>query len=164
MNKTILGLVVLVIGALVGWYVFQGRIGGVNLPLPQGGVTPTSVVNLPDGFGGDVTQITPPGDSKGGVGEIQVQGFSAVSYTDNGFNPKSITVKKGTQAGFTNQSKKEMWVASAVHPTHQLLPGFDQLKSVGVGGSYLYTFIKVGTWKYHNHKVPEDVGTVIVTE
>lgn len=163
MNKIILGVVVLAVGALVGWYVLQNRLGGVNLPIPQGGVTPTISTNFPGGTEGVKTTIYPPGESKGGVGETPVA-VAAVSYTDVGFSPKSITVKKGTQVSFTNQSKKSMWVASAVHPTHQLLPGFDQLKSVGVGGSYQYTFIKAGTWKYHNHKVPEDVGTVIVTE
>jgi hypothetical protein len=57
-----------------------------------------------------------------------------------------------------------MWVASAVHPTHQLLPGFDQLASVAKGGTYEYSFAKVGTWKYHNHMKPTDFGGVVVTE
>jgi hypothetical protein len=57
-----------------------------------------------------------------------------------------------------------MWVASAVHPTHLLLPGFDELKSTGKGGTYEYTFVKVGTWQYHNHVNPSDTGSVVVTE
>ena len=57
-----------------------------------------------------------------------------------------------------------MWVASAVHPTHQLLPGFDRAQKRVSGGTYDYAFVKVGTWKYHNHVNPSDTGAVVVTE
>lgn len=86
-----------------------------------------------------------------------------VDYTENGFAPKSITVKVGTTVTWTNKGGSPMWVASAVHPTHQELPGFDQLKSVDNGGTYSYTFTKVGNWKYHNHVGPSDTGVVVVT-
>lgn len=87
-----------------------------------------------------------------------------VDYTDKGFSPKSVTVKVGTTVTWTNKGGSPMWVASAVHPTHQELPGFDQLKSVGKGGIYSYTFTKVGNWKYHNHVGPSDTGVVVVTK
>ncbi len=51
-----------------------------------------------------------------------------------------------------------MWVASAMHPTHQLLPGFDELTAVPKGTSYEYTFTKDGAWKFHDHINPEARG------
>lgn len=94
--------------------------------------------------------------------ETMMRKESAVSYSDSGFTPATLTVKAGTVVTFTNSSSKKMWVASAVHPIHQELPGFDELKSVGRGESYVYTFDKVGAWKYHNHVAPADRGVVVV--
>ncbi len=86
-----------------------------------------------------------------------------IFYTDKGFSPSSIEVSVGTKVIFINQSVGLMWVASAVHPTHQALPGFDQLTAVPNGVSYEYTFTKAGTWKYHDHLNPEARGVVIVS-
>ena len=168
-SRVFLGLVVLVVGLIAGWYVLGG---GKTAPTgtgekPSEQVAPTSQVS-PEATGtglGDWGQ--PPvgggGTEKGGVPAVII-GKAAVTYTDSGFSPKSLTVKVGTAVTFTNNSSAAMWVASAVHPTHQLLPGFDQLKSVGRGGIYEYTFAKVGTWKYHNHVAPADSGSVVVTQ
>lgn len=87
---------------------------------------------------------------------------SQAEYTSSGFSPKSITVKVGTTVTWTNTSGKSMWVASNPHPTHQDLPGFDQLAKVDKDGTYSYTFTKAGSWKYHNHLAPNDTGVVIV--
>ena len=109
-----------------------------------------------------VVETSPGGEAieKGGVSAVAT---SSVQYGDSGFTPNTVSVKAGTTVRFSNQSSRGMWVASAVHPTHQLLPGFDQLQSVGKGGTYEYTFAKVGTWKYHNHVNATDTGTVVVT-
>jgi len=97
------------------------------------------------------------------AGEMGVEQV-VVEYTDSGFTPVSISVEKGTTVTFVNRSSGGMWVASDVHPTHQILPSFDQLRSVLNGGTYEYTFEEVGTWKYHNHVAPSDRGAVVVTE
>lgn len=164
-NKILVGFIVLVAGALAGWY-FLGS-GGLKGKLPSYGPggTPPSTNETPSGVSptvstvGSETQGSVTGTEKGGTNERTV-----VTYTANGFNPKTVTVKSGTTVVFMNDSLQVMWVASAVHPTHQLLPGFDQLTSVGRGGSYEYTFTKVGMWKYHNHVNPADTGTVEVTQ
>lgn len=130
------------------------------------GVTETTQVTEPT-----VTLSTEPASTgttgaameKGGE-PSSVMGKVSVSYGASGFAPNTVTVKIGTTVVWTNQSQGGMWVASAVHPTHQLLPGFDQLRSVAIGGTYEYTFVKVGTWKYHNHVQASDTGTVVVTE
>ncbi len=154
----IIGVAVLILGATVGWYVFRGEGGklpGMKIGTPQ--VTPSMGTSPGDIT---ITEESPVvGSEKGGV-----SGESVVVYTDSGYSPKEITVKKGSKVAFRNESSMGMWTASGTHPTHQLLPGFDQLKSVTVGGAYEYTFAKVGRWQYHNHLKSTDVGMVIVVE
>lgn len=96
--------------------------------------------------------------------EAQEMEKNTVIYDDNGFTPKALTIKVGSTVTWKNSGNKTMWVASAVHPTHQELPGLDQLEATGNGTTYNYTFTKPGTWKYHNHVAPSDTGTVVVEE
>lgn len=101
---------------------------------------------------------------------------SSVMYGDEGFSPKTVTISLGTSVEFTDRStQKDMWVASAAHPTHQAYDGttkdqhcatgyvgakpFDQCS---IGTSYIFTPDKTGTWKYHNHVSSGDFGTIIV--
>ena len=162
-TKFIVGLLVVVAGLGIGWYVMKGgyQTGGVTtqkqtMPVFESTPAPTEmVVTTDESAVGGLT-----GSEKGGT----VMGKAAVTYTDSGYTPNTITVKKGTTVTWTNESTGGMWTASAVHPTHQLLPGFDHLKSVAKGGTYSYAFEKVGTWKYHNHVNASDTGTVVVTE
>ena len=108
MKKVLIGLVVLLIGIGAGWFVFGGKTE-----------TPESAMPVPGTTG--VTEMV--------VNEEQ----STVTYTDTGYSPKEITVKQGTTVTFVNQSSGGMWTASAIHPTHQLLPGFDQLEAGSKG-------------------------------
>ncbi len=82
-----------------------------------------------------------------------------IIYTDAGFSPSSISIKVGTKVKFINQSSGGMWVASAMHPTHQIYPEFDQLST---GNEYTFEFTKVGSWGYHDHVNPSHFGKVIV--
>lgn len=85
-----------------------------------------------------------------------------IAYTENGFTPESIEVAAGDTVVFENKTDNAMWVASAIHPTHELYAEFDQKTSVGKDGVYEFTFTKVGTWKYHNHASAGRKGTIIV--
>jgi plastocyanin len=87
-----------------------------------------------------------------------------IDYTDSGFVPASVTIKKGTIVTFDNESTKSMWPASAPHPTHTDYPEFDPKKAIAPGETWPFTFTKVGTWKYHDHLNPSRFGTIIVTE
>jgi plastocyanin len=157
MNKVLIGIMVVVVGGIAGWYFFRSGVKAPGMQIGTENITPAV-----GSSGGNVTiseESTGAGSEKGGT-----TGDIVVTYTDSGYQPNEVTVKKGTKVTFLNDSTGSMWTASGVHPTHQLLPGFDQLKSVVKGGKYEYTFIKVGTWKYHNHVKPTDGGIVIVTE
>lgn len=157
MNKLMIGVLIVLVGGVAGWYFFRsgGKFPGMQIGketvIPAPSVADENVT---------ITEESPVvGSEKGGV-----IGAVVVTYTDNGYAPSTITVKKGTTVIFRNNSTGMMWTASGVHPTHQLLPGFDELKSVANGGTYEYTFAKVGKWQYHNHVNASDQGYVIVTE
>ncbi len=89
-------------------------------------------------------------------------GMVTVRYTDSGFEPAKLTVPVGTMVEFINQSDEEMWVASNVHPEHDILPTFDQFRGVGKDKNYMYTFDKKGSWPYHDHIKPSFVGIINV--
>lgn len=115
------------------------------------------------------TQIQPSTSSAtieptSGETGVMNKAAAVVKYTDNGFVPKSVTIKKGESVEWVNEITAEMWVASAPHPQHTDYPGFDELKGSAKGESYSFTFDKAGTWKYHNHLDPKDFGSVIVQE
>lgn len=87
-----------------------------------------------------------------------------ITYTNQGFIPQQLTVKKGQAVIFTNSGNSPMWVASDPHPQHTGLPGFDAKKAMQKGESYSFTFDTVGHWGFHNHLTPSDAGTIIVQE
>ncbi|MBI2410196.1 hypothetical protein HYV30_04155 [Candidatus Kaiserbacteria bacterium] len=118
-----------------------------------------------------------PGEARQTPGATGITGTgTTVAYTNDGFSPRNITVPVGTAVTFDNDSGDPMWVASAMHPTHEAYDGtalsahcasgyagpepFDQCNA---GGSYSFTFTKPGTWNYHNHANPADFGSVTVT-
>ncbi|HJL55732.1 MAG: cupredoxin domain-containing protein [Candidatus Pacebacteria bacterium] len=85
-----------------------------------------------------------------------------VTYTSSAFSPKDIAVSAGQTVRFVNESSGNMWVASDEHPTHTVLPEFDNKESVGNGENYEFVFTETGEWNYHNHVNPSAVGTVTV--
>ncbi len=100
---------------------------------------------------------------------------ATIMLSDKGFTPSSITIKKGDTVTWINNTSGNMWVASAMHPTHTAYDGttlqqhcpntaggaFDECAT---GNTFTFTFDKVGTWKYHNHVDPSKYGSVTVTE
>ncbi|MDP2655009.1 MAG: hypothetical protein Q8P17_00375 [bacterium] len=155
MNGNNIGIIVVIVLVILGgWFFLSGNMTGT----PSSGVT---------------NQVPAVGST---TPEMIVENLIpdvTVTYTDQGFSPKSITIPLGTKVIFVNQSTKNMWVASAKHPDHTVYSGtslsqhcpdttnssFDQCS---VGTSYTFTFSKAGTWKYHNHVNPSDYGTIIV--
>ena len=96
------------------------------------------------------------------VAPIDGMGMITVRYSNTGFQPAKLTVPVGTMVEFVNQSDEEMWVASNVHPSHEILATFDQFKGVGKGQRYMYTFDKKGVWPYHDHINPALEGIITV--
>jgi len=122
-----------------------------------------SVVSKEEPFvNGDEIVIDEKENTSGSAFIENEKSVMLVNYTNSGFEPKEITVLIGTAVIFKNESDGGMWVASAIHPTHNIYPEFDELKSVKKGESYTFVFDQVGTWKYHNHVNSSKTGTVTV--
>jgi len=98
---------------------------------------------------------TPPASE--GSGEVVT-----ISMTDSGFEPATVTIATGATVKFVNNGQALHWPASAVHPVHQVLPGFDALQGLATGETYAFTFTKTGTWPTHDHLFPNVTGQVIV--
>lgn len=110
------------------------------------------------------------------AGQTPTQEKLVVTYTDVGYSPKTLRIKKGETVTFKNESSRSLWTASGVHPTHRLYSGtsldkhcpdtsgtaFDACTGVVPGGAWSFTFAKTGTWNYHNHLNPSDIGTIAV--
>lgn len=101
---------------------------------------------------------------------LSASASATVIYTDKGFFPAPVTIRKGETVVFKNNASDSMWVASNPHPTHSGYPTtggcvgstFDACKNIPPGGSWSFTFDISGTWGYHNHLNPSESGTIVV--
>lgn len=86
-----------------------------------------------------------------------------IVYTNNGFSPVEVTVKKDSTIHISNQSNSPLQFSSADHPTH-LKNGELNMGTLQSGEEGEIKVTTVGTWGYHNHLRSSDIGTLIVTE
>ena len=163
MDSRWLGVIVLIIIVVLGgWYVFS-----------HPAAAPAPVAETPA-----VTDQTTTTTSTTTTTTTMPLAPVTVTYTDKGFTPSSISVAQGQSVMWVNQSSKQMWVASGMHPTHLVYDGtskdahcaasytgptpFDECVAVPAGQSYTFAFTKAGTWGYHNHANAADFGKVVV--
>ncbi len=97
-----------------------------------------------------------------------------ITYTDTGYVPSPIRIAVGTTVTFKNMSSRQMWTASALHPTHTIYPqhtlmcatiggsDFDACKGIAPGDSWSFRFDFKGDWLYHDHLMPSNRGEVSV--
>ena len=99
-----------------------------------------------------------------------------IEMSSIGFSPSTLTIKAGDTVKFLAVDNSDRWTASAVHPTHTVYPGssiskcntderdeiFDACKTIPNGQSFSFTFTKIGTWNYHDHKDPSEKGVIVV--
>ncbi|MBI2594782.1 MAG: cupredoxin domain-containing protein [Candidatus Colwellbacteria bacterium] len=149
----VIGLVIILV--ILGFLLLQQR-GGNEVLAPTG----EEVSESTGGTGTESSQET--GVSTGASIETGTGEAAVVTYTDNGFSPATLTVKKGETVTFKNNSGKSFWPASAVHPTHTVYPEFDAKQGIAPGAAYSFTFSRTGSWKYHNHLNPSLTGTITV--
>jgi plastocyanin len=84
-----------------------------------------------------------------------------ITYTDQGFSPKSLTVKAGTMIKIINKSSGPLEFSSDDHPTHTKHPEFN-LDTISAGSEETLEAKTGGTWGYHNHLRAQDTGIIIV--
>lgn len=85
-----------------------------------------------------------------------------VSYDGAKFIPSQLTINSGDTVVFKNDSTKSFWPASGPHPTHTLYPEFDAKRAIAPGGTFSFTFLKVGTWPFHDHLNSTVSGSITV--
>lgn len=100
------------------------------------------------------------------------KGFQVlVSYTDGGFEPNVVTIKKGDTIRFTNNSREDLWVAAtgasgAVYPAGTGgecgQSAFDGCRSISRGEFWEFTFNVAGTWSYQDNRDTKMTGVVQV--
>ena len=152
MNKTISAIIIIAVVLVGGYFLFK------SLYQPAPAVSQTS------------NQQTAPQSPTSEPSVQQLSTQSSITYTDAGYSPSTLTIKRGETVIFKNQSSNSIWTASAAHPTHRGYPTtggclgstFDACSGVQPGGSWSFKFDIAGTWKYHNHLKSNDTGTIVV--
>ncbi len=95
-------------------------------------------------------------------------GFQAlVSYTDRGFEPQALSIKQGGTVRFTNNSPREIWVASVgvPYPSGSADCGqsaFDSCVVLKPLEFWEFTFNEKGEWTYADNLHKEFTGKVRV--
>lgn len=90
-----------------------------------------------------------------------------ITITAGGLSAQNLTLKAGETVKFTNFDEAPHWPASDGHPAHNQCPGFDALRGLTKGESYVYTFSQAQTCSFHDHinaNRQEYKGAVVVTE
>ena len=116
----------------------------------------------------DAGSATPP--------EPAAASGATIEFTDQGFSPKTVTIKVGEKVTWINKASEPTWPASAKHPTHTVYPGssiakcgtpeqakiFDACNGIQPSSSWSFTFNEVGSWAFHDHLNPSFFGMVKV--
>ncbi len=84
-----------------------------------------------------------------------------ITYTDSGFSPDSYMVKAGGTVTVINKSSRDLEFSSDNHPTHTDETELN-MDTLSPGKSGTFTVTKVGTWGFHNHLTPQDIGSLMV--
>ncbi len=87
---------------------------------------------------------------------------NTVSYNNGKFSPDSLVVKAGESVTFLNSSNQSMWVMSGPDSYNSEYPVFNQERSVGKGGTYIFTFVNRGVFEYINKITPTAKGVIVV--
>lgn len=88
---------------------------------------------------------------------------ATITFTDNGFQPESLTVKTGATVTVKNNSSTEVQFSSDDHPSHLKEPELN-LRALRPGESAMFIVTKTGKWGFHDHIHDNFTGTLNVTK
>ncbi len=122
--------------------------------------------------------VNPPANNNDTGNNGGTAGNFDITITASGYEPSSLTVKKGSTVTWTNTTGTPNWPATAMHPTHERYPGssitkcgstlqaeiFDACKNLANRESYSFEFNEAGEWAYHDHVGVKMFGKIIVVE
>lgn len=149
-NKTNLAIVIAAVIAIGGYLLWSSP---AEAPTPEVGTAPVVATN-------PVPSATVP----------VVANPNLINYTDEGYSPNLLIIKKGETVIFQNSSAKPTWPASAMHPTHKVYPTtggclgstFDACRGLKTGETWSFQFDVAGTWGYHDHLNAKHFGKIVV--
>jgi plastocyanin len=97
---------------------------------------------------------------------VDLRGHKEVSVvlTDQGFEPKSFRIDRGTTVTFSTTRDHQFWPASNPHPTHDIDPQFDPQVPIEPNQTWSFTFNQPGAWGMHDHIRSYYTGTVYVAD
>jgi plastocyanin len=157
MHKNLLVIIVVLIGLTISGYFIY-----FSLPPEILKEKDSEPVQVTDETPAEETPTESEPKEEAPVAEENTSNTINISYTNTGFIPANIEIKEGTKIVFQNASSLPMWIASNDHPTHSILPEFDQKTLAAPGSEYEFTFETKGVWPYHNHLKPNEGGTITV--
>ena len=89
---------------------------------------------------------------------------NVIRYTNRGFEPSVLEVKRGESVEFVNENdSKVMVIRSRDENPENFYPGFSQEGGpLGNGGKFYFAFTLPGTWLYYNLNGNKEQGAIIV--
>lgn len=175
MNKNVtaaIAIVLVIIGAVYFFITRQSRVVSPEIKIPE--ITAQQHVSSLEERGSEPVEAPKIESEPVSAPPVEIEHPVAIEntiiYSDAGFSPDPITIKKGSTVIFKNNSSANMWSASAMHPTHTVYPTtggcigstFDACKGIVSGEVWSFKFDIAGSWKYHNHLNPSHFGSIIV--
>ena len=171
MNKQFKVLLLVTVVFVLGVWILIKSGDDAVAPVLSPDVMPTAI-SMPN----PSPSSEPPASPMATPTPTQQNNVVIVTYTNSGYSPSTVTIKKGQTVTWKNQSSSDMWTASAMHPSHKVYPGtdialcgmptfapmFDSCTGISFGQSWLFKFDNTGVWKYHNHRTPSHFGTIVV--
>lgn len=165
-GKNIVGMLIVFVLSLVAlsaWALIQPRLSGKAPTSESSGLSPLQLQTTGSG------EIIAPQMTETMKKVLEEsKGFHAlVSYTERGFEPRTLSIKKGETVRFTNNSSRDVWVASS----GTLYPGgnnscgqsaFDSCVSLHPLEFWEFTFGERGEWSFVNNLHKEAAGIVSV--
>jgi plastocyanin len=88
-------------------------------------------------------------------------GGATVTLKDLGFSPDAVSVKKGEAVTWKNEDRRSRQVMSGAPP---VMTGDFMSPVIEPGQSWSHTFDDAGEFPYHDMKIPNQLGRVIVEE
>lgn len=144
-SKLIIGLILLLVGVGLLIWALTGR----DAAAPSGTTSP------------EISQTD--SDSTSETSKTSQENTVDIIFTNNGFTPNVLTVKKGSLVTVKNESDKRVQFSSDSHPTHRLNTEMN-LKVLRPGEAASFTASTVGEYGFHDHIDESMTGKLKVTE
>ncbi len=163
-STTVIGaaLIVVIIAALLA-FSLRGRNDRAERDTGlDSSVTPAPLASGGQFFQEIPAEVSPEASLAPSISPLAKTGVVKITVSEEGFSPANVTVSAGTSITFVNNGQAAHWPASDIHPTHDILPGFDAKRGLATGETYTYTFTEVGVWHCHDHLMPQQTCVITV--